>query len=211
MDLWKAARDKTATPAEAKPPVDSLITEVDGKATVSKDVVTVTATLKIEVLKEGWNEVLLRLGDVAITKASLDGEPARILFDAPGGGHKLLVEKKGKDPKSFVLTLTFAKAYTKAPGQNSVSFESPAAPVSRWEVHIPEAGVKVNVHPLLAATEVPPVKPAVGTDRAGRRGDGRPGVRGRGPDRAARLDAQGRRGQGPGGPGQRPRRAADRR
>ena len=163
MDLWKAARDKTATPAEAKPPVDSLITEVEAKAAVSKDVVTVTATLKIEILKEGWNEVPLRLSDVALTKATLDGEPARILFDAAAGGHKLLVEKKGKDPKSYSLVLVFAKAYTKAPGQNTVSFESPAAPVSRWEVHIPESGVKVNVHPLLAATEIPPAaKPAVG-------------------------------------------------
>jgi hypothetical protein len=161
LELWQQGLDKTAKPAEAKPPIDSLITEVDGKATVSKDVVTVTATLKIEVLKEGWNEVAIRLGDVAITKATLDGDPARLIFEA-GSGHKLLVEKKGKEPKSYTLALTFAKQYVKAPGQNSVSFESPASPVSRWEVHIPEAGVKVNVQPLLAATEVPPVKPAIG-------------------------------------------------
>jgi hypothetical protein len=162
MTLWRAAQDKNPATAEVKPPVDWLVTELDAKATVSKDVVTVTATLKIEVLKEGWNEVLLRLGDVALTKATLDGEPARILFDASAGGHKFLVEKKGKAPQQFALALTFAKAYTKAPGQNSVSFEAPAAPVSRWEVHIPESGVKVNVHPLLAATEVPSApKPAV--------------------------------------------------
>jgi hypothetical protein len=164
MTLWQSARDKTAPAGEAKPPVDSLISEVDGKATVSKDVVNVTAELKIEVLKEGWNEVPLRLADVALTKATLDGEPARILFSAADGGHKLLIEKKGKAPKQFVLTLQFAKAYTKAPGQNSVSFESPAAPVSRWEVHIPESGVKVNVQPLLAATEMPPAKAAGGPE-----------------------------------------------
>ncbi len=41
------------------------------------------------------------------------------------------------------------------PGQNSVSFQAPQAPVSRWRVRIPQAGVKVNLHPLIAATEVP--------------------------------------------------------
>ena len=160
QELWKAARDKTAPPPETKPPIDALITEVSGVATVSKDVVTVEATLKFEVLKEGWNEVLLRLRDVALTKATLGAEPARIISDAKAG-YKLLVEKKGKDPQQFTLTLGFAKAYSKAPGQNSVSFESPQAPVSKWEVRIPESGVKVNIHPLLAATEVPP---AAGAD-----------------------------------------------
>ncbi|HUU09963.1 MAG TPA: hypothetical protein VM431_05425 [Phycisphaerae bacterium] len=155
QELWKAARDKTAPPEEAKLPVDALLTEIAGVATVSKDVVTVEATIKFEVLKEGWNEVLLRLGDVALTKAALGNEPARIVAD-PKGGYKLLVEKKGKAPQAMVLTLGFAKAYTKTPGQNSVSFESPQAPVSKWEVRIPESGVKVNIHPLLAATEVPP-------------------------------------------------------
>ena len=153
--LWQAAREKTAPPPEVKPPVDALITEVDAAATVLKDVVQVAATVRLEVLKEGWNEVPLRLGDAAIMSASLDGQPARIIA-APSGGYKLLVEKKGKAPQQFTLKLEFAKAYTKAPGQNSVSFESPQAPVSKWEVRIPEAGVKVNISPLLAATEVPP-------------------------------------------------------
>ena len=153
--LWQAARDKTAPPPEAKPPVDALITEMDAKAAVSKDVVTVLATVKIEVLKEGWVEVPLRLADVALTQATLDDQPARIVSDGERG-YRLLVEKKGKAPQQFVLALGFAKAITKAPGQNSVSFDTPQAPVSKWEVRIPESGVKVNIHPLLAATEVPP-------------------------------------------------------
>ena len=155
QELWKAARDKTAPPPEVKPPIDALITEIAGVVTVSKDVITVEAAVKFEVLKEGWNEVPLRLGDVALTKATLDKEPARIISDAKAG-YTLLVEKKGKQPQQFALALGFAKAYSKAPGQNSVSFESPQAPVSKWEVRIPESGVKVNIHPLLAATEVPP-------------------------------------------------------
>jgi hypothetical protein len=152
--LWQAARDKTALPAEVKPPVDALIIEVENKATVSKDVLKVSAVARIEVLKEGWVEVPLRLGDVALTQATLDDQPARIVGD--GGGYRLLIEKKGKQPQQFTLKMEFAKAYTKAPGQNSVSIDTPQAPVSKWEVRIPESGVKVNIQPLLAATEVPP-------------------------------------------------------
>ena len=53
------------------------------------------------------------------------------------------------------------------PGQNSVSFQAPQAPVSRWRVRIPQAGVKVNLFPLIAATEVPA---AAGRRSGGRRG-----------------------------------------
>jgi len=154
QELWKAARAKTAPPPEAKPPVDALVTEVSAVATVSEDVVTVEATVNIEVLKKGWVEVPLRLGDVALTAAALGKEPARIVADAKAG-YKLLVEKEGEAPERLDLSLSFAKAYTKAPGQNSVSIQSPRAPVSRWEVRIPESGVEVNIDPLLAATEVP--------------------------------------------------------
>jgi hypothetical protein len=152
--LWQAARDSGRLPAEARPPVDALLLEVENKATVSKDVLKVSAVARIEVLKEGWVEVPLRLGDVALTQAALDDRPARIVSD--GDGYKLLIEKKGREPQQFTLKLEFAKAYTKAPGQNSVAIDTPQAPVSKWEVRIPESGVKVNIQPLLAATEVPP-------------------------------------------------------
>ncbi len=48
-----------------------------------------------------------------------------------------------------------SRSITKAPAENSVEFQAPLAPVNRWRIRVPEAGVKVNVHPLLAATEVP--------------------------------------------------------
>jgi len=154
LELWRDRLEKLPTPPEVRPPVDSVISEITNVATVSKDVVTVKATLSIEVLKEGWNEVPLRLSDAAITKATLDGKPARIIFDRTQG-YKLLVEKTGKPPQTLTLALEFAKTYSKAPGQNSVSFQAPQAPVSRWEVHVPGPGVKINIRPLLASTEVP--------------------------------------------------------
>ena len=154
QELWKAARENTRPPVEAKPPIDALITESQNEATVSEDVVRVSSRLKIELLAEGWNEIPLRLGGAAITQAMLGDEPARIVFD-PGTGHKLLIEQKDRQARLVELSLEYVKAFAKTPGRNSVSFDAPQALVSRWRIRIPEAGVKVSVQPLIAATEVP--------------------------------------------------------
>ncbi len=170
QELWQAAREQTRPPAEQKPPVGALITEIENEATVSKDVVRVKARLKIEVLAEGWNQIPLRLADAGITSATLGDQPARIVGNAKQG-YRLLVEKKGKQPEQIELALEYAKAIDKAPGQNSVSFQAPLAAVSRWRVRIPQSGVKVNVHPLIAATEVPAVGNAAenkGADAVGK-------------------------------------------
>ncbi len=150
QELWRKAREATAQAPEPKPPVDALITEIHSEAVVEKDVVRVTARLKIEVFRAGWHEVPLRLGDAAILSAQLADGPARV---APGDGYRLLLDKSGKEPAQYELTLEYAKAFNKAPGQNSVSFQAPRAPVNRWTIRVPQAGVKVNVYPRLAATE----------------------------------------------------------
>jgi hypothetical protein len=154
QELWKAARDQSAAPPEAGPPLATLIAEATNEAEVSRDVVRVRAKVRIELLAPGWHAVPLRLADAAIISAKLKGQPARITFD-PNEGHKLLIEKKGKQPEQIELELEYAKAFAKSPGQNSVSFQSPQAPVSRWQVRIPESGVKVDIHPLIAASEAP--------------------------------------------------------
>ena len=152
--LWTAAREATRRPSEDKPPVGALITEVEHRAVVSGDVVRVVAKVKFEILTKGWHEIPLRLSDAAVISAMLGDEPARLVFEPGGGGHKLIIEKKGEEPELFELSLEYAKALQKSPGQNRISFEVPQAPISRWEIRIPESGVKVNIHPLIAATEV---------------------------------------------------------
>jgi len=154
QELWRAAREATRKPPEEGPPVKTLITEVSSDATVARDVVRVKAQVRLEVLAEGWHEIPLGLADAAITAATVGGQPARIV----GGGdqgYRLLLEKKGAALEQVELVLEYAKAFTKAPGQNTVSFDAPRAPVSKWRVRIPQAGVKINIHPLIAASEVP--------------------------------------------------------
>ena len=206
QELWQAAQDKTRPAAEIKPPVGALITEIDNEATVEKDVVRVKAKVKIEVLAEGWNEIPLRLGDAAITSATLEASRPAIV-GAAGQGYRLLVEKKGKQPEQIELALEYARAITRTPGQNSVSFQAPQAPVSRWRVVIPQAGVKVNLHPLIGRHGSARRKKPDGGGEEARR-NGRVGVRRRGPDGPHRLDAQGRRRHRPGGRRQRAGRTA---
>jgi hypothetical protein len=154
QELWQAARRATLRPADAKAPVGAVITAIESEATAAKDVVRVRARLTIEVLNPGWHEVPLRLGDSAITAATLGKEPARIVGDAEKG-YTLLVESKDKKPGTLELTLEYAKAINRSPGQNSVEFAAPEAPLNRWQVRIPEAGVKVNIQPLVAISEAP--------------------------------------------------------
>ncbi len=84
--------------------MDALVTEMHSEATVSNDVVTVDATLKIELLKQGWNVVPLRLAGVAATAATIGDEPARIVYDA-ASGYSLLWKNPQEQPQQIELSL----------------------------------------------------------------------------------------------------------
>ena len=157
--LWKASRKSRPHPVEENPPVAALITEVSSTATVEKDVLQIDAKVTIEMLRKGWHQVPLRLADAAISAATIADRPARIVVD-PNGGYKLLLKKDGNEPEQIQLSLKYAKAYTKTPGQHSVSLQPPQAPVNKWQIRIPQSGVKVQVHPLIAAAEVPAAEDA---------------------------------------------------
>lgn len=151
--LWDASREKPTAPAPG-PPVDALITEVENEAVIEQDVVRVSARLTIELMKKGWLHIPLRLNNAALQSAKIDGQVARILA-APAGGYELLLKNDQDQPHSIQLQLEYAQAFTKAPGKNSVSFEAPQAPVNRWRISVPQAGVKINVQPMIAASEAP--------------------------------------------------------
>ena len=151
MELWQAARDNTTPAMPAGPPVQALIVESDNDATVMRDVVRVRAKLRVELFEDGWREIPLRLGDAAIARATIDGKPATVVHD-DARGYALLYKKEKGGPDAIEVELEYAKAITKTPGQNSVAFQTPRAPVSKWRVTVPESQVKVNIQPLIAAT-----------------------------------------------------------
>jgi hypothetical protein len=156
QELWRAARDREGGPKPGKPPVSALISEATHEATVERDVVRVHAVLKLEVIGTGWQKVPLGLRDAAITSATLGDRPARIVRD--GADYQLLVEHQKGDAEQLELQLDYARSFTKSPGRNSVEFHAPQAPVSRWQVRVDEAGVKIDLQPLIAASDVPAAK-----------------------------------------------------
>lgn len=151
--LWDAAHAKPVVP-EPTSPVDAIISEIDSTATIEQDVVQVSSKLTIELLKKGWLRVPLRLSEVALQSATIADQPARVT-PAAAGGYELLFRHDDSQPKAVELKLQYARAFTKSPGQNSVAFDAPTAPVNRWRIRIAQPGVKINVQPFIAATEVP--------------------------------------------------------
>jgi hypothetical protein len=148
--LWKAARDAAKKIEETKPPVAALIEEIESQATVSRDAMTVSAKLKIEVLSEGWHHLYLRLKDAVVHSAKIGDRPARLISEADKG-YWVLLEKKGKDPEKIELLLEYSKPFSKEPGTNHVEFDAPQAAVNRWQIRIPEPGVKVKIEPNVSA------------------------------------------------------------
>lgn len=154
QELWKKAQASEPQPVDERPPLGAIVTEIASEATVGRDVINVQASLQIELLSKGWHEVPLRLSDAAIRSATIGDQPARILA-ASEQGYKLLVQNKEDAAQRLTLELEYSKAYAKSPGQNSVSLEAPQASVNRWLIRIPQSGVKVNIQPMIAATEAP--------------------------------------------------------
>ncbi|MEE3370648.1 MAG: hypothetical protein VX346_15015 [Planctomycetota bacterium] len=151
QQLWKKARAGEVEPVRPESPVKALLTEVSNQATVAEDVVRVHAKIKIEVLHAGWHSIPLRLKGAALLSARLGDLPARIVMAEDG--YRLLLEKREEGPAQFLVELVYAKAIRRSPGQNLVKFQAPQAPVNRWVIRVPQAGVKVNIQPLIAASE----------------------------------------------------------
>ena len=136
QQLWKAARQQTEGTEPPKRPVDALINAIESDATIGDQVVNVNATLQLEILGKGWVKIPLRLRESAIRTATLNGQPARVVFDARTG-YQLLYEKEGDESAQLELKLEYTRAFTKTPGQSSVTFE---APRHRSTVARPSAG-----------------------------------------------------------------------
>jgi hypothetical protein len=152
--LWNEARSAAKKPNPDVSPVSVILVSAENTATIEKEVMVVRALLNVELLQPGWQKIPLHLNDAAILTATVDKEPARIVHD-PATGYSLLFQNKETKPTRIQVDLEYAKAYDKTPGQNSVSFLAPQAPVNKWLIRIPESGVKVQVDPMLATTETP--------------------------------------------------------
>ena len=160
QQLWKQARANQPRKPEVKAPLGALITDIESTATLGKEIVNVDATIKIELLKQGWHRVPLRLAQAAIRTATIDDKEARIV-SVNNGQYELLVSHDGDKPKTIELELAYAKALSKTGGQSAVAFQAPQAPVNRWTIRTGQKDIDVQIEPMIASS-----KKTAGADEA---------------------------------------------
>ena len=152
QQLWKQARQNQPKKPNQKAPLGALITDIQSTATLGKEIVNVDATIKIELLRQGWHRVPLRLANAAIRTATIDDSEARVV-SVKNGQYELLVSHDDDQPKTIALNLSYAKALTKAGGQSTVAFASPQAPVNRWTIRTGQKDVDVQIEPMIASSK----------------------------------------------------------
>ncbi len=161
-ELWQAAQATVHPQPQPVAPVSFLFRAAANELELGKDAVLGTTELDLVVLNKGWHLIPLRLSDVAVRQATLDGEAADLVFE---NGYFLLLHHEDSEPRQMHLSLEFAKGISRQGGERTVSIEVPPVAASRWRVHTPEPGVRIEITP--AAT--PPSEgatPAAGRDRA---------------------------------------------
>jgi len=161
--LWEAAREAQAT-VEPEGPKGVAISEITGSARVLGEVVRVDMELVLDAMNAAWHEVPLGLKEVTLSRATLDGQPARVRGDSVSG-YTLLLHHRDAAPGRHVLALEFAAALqtgSREPagqGVRGFRFTLPPAPVSRWRLHIPEPGIELHSEPRLATATLPEEDP----------------------------------------------------
>jgi len=146
--LWQAAKGAPAGVTRA--PAPYLISKAQFAGTVGKELAQIQLELTVDILADGWVEVPVGLGEVAIAKAAFaePNDKTPLLLRVVKGRYLLVTRGKGRR----VLKLDFVRQLETKPGLNILSFRIPSAAISKLDLLIPEENMKVDVAPMLAAT-----------------------------------------------------------
>jgi len=147
--LWRAAQGKPAGVSEA--PFEYLISTARFYGKVEEELATLRLELTIDILGDGWVQVPIGLGEVAVSEATLlETENTKIvpLLRVVNGEYIFITKGKGR----YVLALDFVRQLETQPGLAVLKYRIPSAAITTMELLIPEANLKVDVEPMLAAT-----------------------------------------------------------
>ena len=146
--LWQAARGAPAGVTAA--PAPYLISTARFSGKVGRDLAAMQLELTVDILADGWVQVPIALGEVAVARASLAGADAKspVLLRVVKGSYVLVTKGRGRK----VLKLDFVRQLETKPGLNVLSYRMPPAAISTLELLIPDENMKVEVSPMLAAT-----------------------------------------------------------
>jgi hypothetical protein len=147
--LWRAAQGKPASVSEA--PFQYLISTARFQGKVKQELATFNLELTIDILGDGWTEVPISLGEVAVSAAILTASPAAKsvpLLRVVNGQYVFVTKGKGR----YVLAVDFVRQLETQPGLAVLKYRIPSAAITTLELLIPEENLKVDVQPMLAAT-----------------------------------------------------------
>lgn len=160
---YRALRVK-AFPAEREPeppPVDATLTRVDYDLRADSDFASGTATLTVDVLKNGWVRVPIPSG-LFVREAKLDGKPlslAALSASKDAGQLSALLSHPGR----AVITLAIALPIATSAGEERVSLPPTFSGVTRVALEIPRSGVDLSLYGGLFSETSAGKSPASGT------------------------------------------------
>jgi hypothetical protein len=139
VDDYRALRGKAypSAPVPPPPPVDATLTRIAYDLSLVGDSVTGAAIADIDVLKDGWVDVMIPAG-LLVRDARLDGRPVS-LIDQPRP--HVLLSKRGRSQ----LTLQIVLPVTPAGSAESVVIPPAPAALVEASFQIPRDGVDVTV------------------------------------------------------------------
>ncbi len=153
-----------AFPAEREPeppPVDATLTRVDYDLRVDSDFAAGTATLTVDVLKNGWVRVPIPSG-LFVREARLDGKPlslASLSASKDASQLSALLSHTGR----AVINLAVALPIAATAGEERVSLPATFSGVTRVIMEIPRTGVDLSLYGGLFSEASAGKNPASGT------------------------------------------------
>src|SRR6266481_8416337 len=153
-----------AFPAEREPeppPVDATLTRVDYDLRADSDFASGTATLTVDVLKNGWVRVPIPSG-LFVREAKLDGKAlslASLSASKDAGQLSALLSHPGRT----VITLAIALPIATSAGEERVSLPPTFSGVTRVTMEIPRSGVDLSLYGGLFSETSADKNPASGT------------------------------------------------
>ncbi len=153
-----------AFPAEREPeppPVDATLTRVDYDLHVDSDFASGTATLTVDVLKNGWVRVPVPSG-LFVREAKLDGKPLSLTSRADSKDASQLSALLSHTGRA-VITLTVALPIAATAGEERVSLPATFSGVTRVAMEIPRTGVDLSLYGGLFSETSAGKNPASGT------------------------------------------------
>ncbi len=148
VDEYRSLRARAYPPEHPPdpPPVDAALTRLEYELSLDGGAATGSATLVVDVLKEGWVEVVIPPG-LLVRDARLDGRPVS-LVDKPQP--HVLLSTRGRS----VLTLEVVLPIVTTGEAESLTIPGAPAALTRASLRVPRAGIDLRVsNGFLAATE----------------------------------------------------------